>query len=83
MSVGYVLDACALIAFLNDEEGADKVEQLLWEGVGVPGKLIVHEVNLLEIYYGVFRLGGESLAEETYASINKLPLRIVRGLRIQ
>ena len=66
---------------MNDEEGADKVEQLLWEGVSVPGRLLVHEINLLEIYYGVFRSGGESLAEEIYASIQKLPLKIVRGLR--
>jgi len=25
----YILDACALLAFLNDEEGADTVEKLL------------------------------------------------------
>ena len=25
----YVLDACALIAFLNDEKGAEKMEKLL------------------------------------------------------
>lgn len=29
MSDYYVLDACALIAFLNDEAGADVVEELL------------------------------------------------------
>jgi len=27
----FVLDACAIIAFLSDEEGADKVEHILKE----------------------------------------------------
>ena len=31
MTRSYVLDACALIAFLNDETGADSVESLLIE----------------------------------------------------
>ena len=50
----YVLDACAVIAFLNDEEGAQKVEQLLLQGERAPDTLFMHEINLLEIYYGVY-----------------------------
>jgi uncharacterized protein len=81
VSAGYVLDACALIAFLNDEEGADKVEALLAEGMDGSSGIFLHEINLLEIYYGVFRHGGESLAEQTYVRIGNLPLKFVRGLR--
>jgi len=29
MKKRFVLDACTLIAFLNDEEGADEVEKIL------------------------------------------------------
>ena len=82
MSSGYVFDACALIAFLNDEAGADKVEELLWDAVRLPNDLWVHEINLLEIYYGVLKQGGEPLAEQTYTRIRSLPLKVVSGLRM-
>lgn len=39
MIVKYVLDACALIAFLYDEDGADKVQKVFedaYEGTSVP-----------------------------------------------
>ena len=29
----YTLDACALLAFLNDEEGADVVEKILTQSI--------------------------------------------------
>jgi PIN domain nuclease of toxin-antitoxin system len=45
----YVLDACALIAFLNDEDGAQRVEQLLSQADRAPNTLFMHEINLLEI----------------------------------
>jgi len=77
----FLLDACAVIAYLNDEEGADRVEGFLWEGAQRPGVLFLHEVNLLEIYYGVYRDEGEQLAEETYDKVINLPIKIVAGLK--
>ena len=44
------LDACAIIAYLNDEEGAEKVEELLWQSDQRSGNLFMHEVNFLEMY---------------------------------
>jgi len=77
----YLLDACAVIAYLNDEEGADKIEGLLWESAQRSKVLFLHEVNLLEVYYGVYRDEGEQLAEETYNTVVNLPIRIVAGLK--
>jgi len=54
----YVLDACALIAFLNDEEGAQLVEALLSEASVQNVHIVMNRVNLLEIYYGVYRDDG-------------------------
>ena len=68
MSQGFVLDACSLIAFLNDEEGAGKVEELLRQGERQPGSLFLHEINLLVIYYGIYRDEGEVLAEQRCTS---------------
>ncbi len=41
-----VLDACAVIAFLRGEEGADAVTSLL-----LNEDCMAHAVNLCEIYY--------------------------------
>ena len=80
MSQGFVLDACSLIAFLNDEEGAGKVEELQRQGERQPGSLFLHEINLLEIYYGIYRDEGEVLAEQVYEQVLGLPVEIVRGV---
>ena len=81
MAKRLLLDACAMIAYLNDEPGAEKVEELLWQSNQGSGNLLMHEVNLLEIYYGVYRDEGEELAEETYKRVINLPIKIVKGLK--
>ena len=81
MNEKFVLDACAIIAFLNDEEGTNKVEQLLWLCNRVPNTLFMHEINLLEIYYGVYRDGSKELAEQTYIKVRNMPIKLVTGLR--
>lgn len=58
MSEHYVLDACALIAFLNDEAGADVVEELLRKSNRQEPNLFLHRLNLLEVYYGIYREVG-------------------------
>ena len=56
----YVLDACAMIAFLSGEAGADVVESALLE----PGsQCLAHSINLCEVYYVFMRKGGEATAE--------------------
>ena len=55
--MGVVLDACALIAFIRSEDGADRVEQRLIEG-----GCLVHALNLCEVYYDCIRRDGEARA---------------------
>jgi predicted nucleic acid-binding protein len=73
----FVFDACALIAFLNDEAGSDIVEELLEKAKHGKTDLIMNKVNLLEIYYGVYREDGEETAESVLQTIEKLPLQII------
>jgi uncharacterized protein len=80
MSLGCVLDACSIIAFLNDEEGAEKVEELLRQGERQTGNIFLHEINLLEIYYGIYRDEGELLAEQVFQKTLGLPLEVIHGL---
>ena len=64
MNETYVLDACALIAFFNDEAGADAVEELLVKAMSKDAELVINTINLLEIYYGVYREDGADMANK-------------------
>jgi PIN domain nuclease of toxin-antitoxin system len=56
----FVLDACAIIAYLRDEIGAEHVENLL-----LNEKCMVHAVNLCEVYYDCLLRGEDSdIADE-------------------
>ena len=77
MKDSYCLDACALIAFLCDEQGADVVEQLLVEAERKNISLIMHRINLLEVYYGIEKSEGKSRADEIFKSIYELPIALI------
>ncbi|OQX13575.1 MAG: VapC toxin family PIN domain ribonuclease, partial [Desulfobacteraceae bacterium IS3] len=65
----FVLDACSLIAFFNDEAGADVVEKLLVKAWQNDIELIISIINLLEIYYGIYREDGSDMADRTLQKI--------------
>ena len=54
----YVLDACALIAYLNDEEGAALVEERLTEAARGEVSVLLAAVSLCEVYYDCLRTKG-------------------------
>ena len=58
----YILDACALIAAIKQEEGALTVAELYEEAAMGKADLIVNKVNLLEVYYGFRREHGKEYA---------------------
>jgi PIN domain nuclease of toxin-antitoxin system len=63
--VNYALDAGAMIAFLDDEPGAEVVEDVLTE----PGSTCyAHFLNLAEVYYIYFRRGGTMMAQDAVQS---------------
>ncbi|MCA1631638.1 MAG: type II toxin-antitoxin system VapC family toxin [Acidobacteria bacterium] len=67
----YVLDACAMIAFLKGEAGADVVEKALLDA---DSQCLAHAINLCEIYYDFHRAGGESAADDAIGDIRTLGL---------
>jgi ribonuclease VapC len=72
--VNYILDAGSMIAFLDDEPGAEIVEDALTE----PGSTCyAHIFNLAEVYYIYFRRGGMALAEDAIQSLSDVGI-IVR-----
>jgi uncharacterized protein len=76
MKNNYVLDACALLAFLKDEDGADIIENLFRESYDIEN-IFLHKLNLLEIYYGILKYDGIVKADEMMQLIIELPIIII------
>jgi uncharacterized protein with PIN domain len=52
----YVFDSCAVIAFLQREPGAQIVTEIL---ENPENRCLLHVVNACEVYYDIYRRGGE------------------------
>jgi len=64
MSKVLVLDACALVALLKNENGADLVAAAYKEAKDGKAKIMMNRVNLLEVFYGYYRDDGKEYAEK-------------------
>ena len=73
----YVLDACSLIAYFNDEEGSLTVKSILAEAVSGDTTVLIHRVNLFEVYYDLLRSGGEIMARTAMAFLYDSPVEII------
>jgi predicted nucleic acid-binding protein len=76
MSSTYVLDACAMLAVLSKETGAEKV--LEYYGKAADGKisLLMNKLNLLEVYYNLIHAYGKEHADEFIDEFKKSPIII-------
>jgi predicted nucleic acid-binding protein len=74
--MNYILDTFAVLAYLGDEDGADKVEKLL-EKAGKEVKLFMNYVNLGEVYYIVAREFGVAKANEIVAIVKSWGIEFV------
>jgi len=68
----YLLDTSALLSFIEDEEGSDRVEEALRRG----GTLLPWPV-LMETYYISLRKAGRAEADRRYALIRQLKADIL------
>ena len=74
MSKVYVFDACALIALLSKETGYDNVEKIIKESKDESAKIIMHKVNLLEVYYHLYKIYDEAAALKFLNEIKNTPI---------
>jgi PIN domain nuclease of toxin-antitoxin system len=68
----FLLDSSALFSFLEDEDGADRVEDLLWAE-----KVYLPWVALLEVHYASRQERGEDVANGRLALLKTLPAEII------
>jgi predicted nucleic acid-binding protein len=73
----YVLDACALIAYYNKENGFEKIKNVLSEAVDGDADIVIHRVNLFEVYYDLLRSFGEDMTNRVMNSFANSPIRII------
>ena len=76
MSEIFVLDACALIALINKEDGAEIIEDVLKRAQAGNVSIIMNKLNFLEVYYDLYRSYGEEVADKLIRNINKPPIVI-------
>jgi predicted nucleic acid-binding protein len=73
----YVLDSYALIAYFEDETGADRVARLLRQLIQGKAKGYMSVVNWGEVYYNTMREEGVAQAEKVILQLDKFPIQMV------
>jgi len=77
MTTSKVLDSFALIAYFEDEPGADDVETLLQQAEKADIQLLMSVVNLGEVWYTVARAYSPETADEKWREIQGMAIKIV------
>jgi predicted nucleic acid-binding protein len=77
--MNYVLDACALLAYLKQEPEAVKVKELLDKADTEPGETVLYIsiINLVEVYYGFIQEKGMDEADRLMQQVDALPFNTI------
>lgn len=74
-----VLDSYSIIAFLENEPGADKVAEHIRTARDTEKPLYLSVINWGEIYYINYRAAGKAAAEKSLEILDTLPIEIVEA----
>ena len=72
-----VLDSYALMAFFEDEQGADFVRGLIQKAVESDTNLLMSVVNLGEVWYSIARTNSPETADQYVHEIKGMAIEIV------
>jgi predicted nucleic acid-binding protein len=72
-----VLDSWALLAYFKDEPAAPAVEELMHKANAEKIRLLLSVVNWGEVYYGMWRAGGKTAADEVAVDMSQMPIELV------
>jgi predicted nucleic acid-binding protein len=78
----YVLDACALLALLNNElgKGCETVRGLLEKAAKGEAALCMSVINLTEVYYRYIQLKGVEVADVVMEQVKGLPISFIKEI---
>ncbi len=74
-----ILDAYALMAFFEDEPGADDVRNLLLKAEDGNLKLLISVINLGEVWYSIARSNSPETADQYIQEIQGMTIEIVEA----
>ena len=77
MSACRVLDSYSILAYLEDEPGADKVSDLIKRARDAGKPLLLSVVNWGEVYYIIRREAGKEAADSAMLALETLPIELV------
>jgi len=72
----FVFDACGLITFLRNEQGAEKAMQLFADE---EISFFMHAITLGEVYYDTLRM-NKNKAMDLFETVNELGIQIIRNI---
>ena len=77
MSRTYVLDASAVLDFVEDGPGAERIEQLFKDASRSRTLLLMSVLNWAEVFYHSWQQRGEESARRTVADLLRFPIELV------
>ena len=72
----YVLDSYAMLAYFRNEDGREKIEQLLNDAVTDKHELYMTCINAGEVYYMAYRKDGADKAALVWKALQQFPIHI-------
>jgi len=72
----FVLDSYAMLAYFREEEGGEKVEQLLNDAVNDKHELYMTCINAGEVYYMAHRKDGADKAALVWKALQQFPIHL-------
>jgi predicted nucleic acid-binding protein len=81
LSDTFILDACALIALLAGEHGAENVKKIIQDAVDGNITLKINQINLLEVYYKICNVYNQDEANRAIKKIKEFPIEIITELK--
>jgi len=73
----YVLDANAIMDFVEAGPGSGKVAQLLKDAAQPQTTVMISAVNWGEVFYSLWQRNGEAVARNVTSRLAKLPFQII------
>lgn len=79
----YVLDSYAALAFLDDEAGAQRVQEIFTQAAMATARVFMSEINLGEVLYITEREKGFNTAQVVLGILEQLPIEFVPATRVR
>jgi uncharacterized protein len=77
----FILDACALIALLAGEPGAENVRKIIQDAIDGVANVKINQINLLEVYYKLCNVYNQDEANKAIKKLKEFPIEIIIGLK--